>query len=110
MTEQYIPEAGEKIGEVISHSDMEQSGGNFSNLYKKGTAYFRVPDIPVDEKIAIRDEGRYRVAERTGAYTYGSLFSASGNDVEKGILIVLSFLGLILTIVSALAFYFVKKG
>ena len=110
MTDDYITEAGERIGEVTTHSDMEQYGGHFSNAYEKGTAYFRVPDVSTDEKIAVEDRNRYRVAERVREYTYGSSFTATDSGIAKGIVIAFLFFGVFLTIMTILAFYYMKRG
>ncbi|SDJ10942.1 hypothetical protein [Salimicrobium halophilum] len=110
MTDDYITEVGERIGEVTTHSEMEQYGGNFSNAYEKGTAYFRVPGVSTDEIMAVKDGDRYRVAERVGEYTYGSSFTDTDSGVAKGIVIAFLFFGVFLTIMTILAFYYMKRG
>lgn len=110
LTDTYVTEAGERIGEVTSHSGMEQYGGNFSNTYEEETAYFRIPGVSSDERIAVEEGDRYEVAERIGEYTYGSSFTASSSGLAKGILIAFLAFGAFLIAMTSLAIYYMKKG
>ena len=53
----------EKIGEVTAYSDMHQYEGNFSNVFEKGTAYYKIVDHPATQVIAVeeREIGRAHV-------------------------------------------------
>ncbi|WP_394217747.1 hypothetical protein [Halobacillus trueperi] len=79
-------QVGEKIGEVTAYSDMQQYEGNFSNVFEKGTAYYKINGQPTTQVIAVEErEGVFRKAEREAAYTYVSEGQAvSGSSLEKG--------------------------
>lgn len=64
---------GAKIGQVTYYSDEEGSyGGNFSNVLPKGTPYFSVQGIPVDQAIAVQSmDGTYVKAYYQGPYSAG---------------------------------------
>ncbi|HEX7065778.1 MAG TPA: hypothetical protein VF199_11980 [Bacillales bacterium] len=66
----YVNEINEEIGEVTKYSDMEGTyTGNFSNKYEKGTKYYSIKGINVEEAIAIKEEGgKFRKAIRSGKY------------------------------------------
>ncbi|QPC45909.1 hypothetical protein [Mangrovibacillus cuniculi] len=53
LQDETVEEVGEKIGEVTSYSDMESLGGNFSNAYPVGTAYYSLVGIDKSEAIAV---------------------------------------------------------
>jgi hypothetical protein len=69
LSDEYIDEISEEIGEVTKYSDMEGThSGNFSNEYQKGTKYYAIKGINTEEAIAIKENGRYRKAIRNGKY------------------------------------------
>jgi hypothetical protein len=70
LSDEYVEEVTEEIGEVTKYSDIEGTySGNFSNEYEKGTKYFSVKGISTDEAIAIQEQdGKYRKAIRYGKY------------------------------------------
>jgi hypothetical protein len=67
---------GDKIGKVTSYSDEEGTySGNFSNFYPKGTEYYAIKDIDINEAIAIKaDDGSFIKAAYGGEYE-GKAFS-----------------------------------
>lgn len=78
ITEEKVEEVGEKIGEVTYYSDMEQHSGNFSNQFKKGTAYHKIEGIDVNVAIAVQvSDNEYIKATYDGPYEY------NGSIVEK---------------------------
>ncbi|WLR46380.1 hypothetical protein LC065_12390 [Halobacillus litoralis] len=76
----------ERIGEVTAYSDMHQYEGNFSNVFEKGTDYYKIAGHPTTQVIAVEvREGVFRKAEREAAYTYVSEGQeATGSFQEKG--------------------------
>lgn len=69
LSDDYIDEVSEEIGEVTKYSDMEGTySGNFSNEYQKGTKYYAITGISTEEAIAIKEDGKYRKAIRDGKY------------------------------------------
>lgn len=69
LDDEYVDEVGEVIGEVTAYSDHEGTyRGNFSNEYEKGTKYFSIKGVDVEEAIAVEDEGKYRKGVREGKY------------------------------------------
>ncbi|GAB0167736.1 hypothetical protein LSPCS325_11730 [Lysinibacillus sp. CTST325] len=69
ISEEYVIEINEEIGQVTKHSDEEGTySGNFSNKYKKGTKYYSIKGTNTDEAIAIEEDGKYRKAIRDGKY------------------------------------------
>ena len=70
LTDEYVKEVKEQIGEVTKHSDVEGTySGNFSNTYEKGTEYFSIKGISTNEAIAIKEgDGIYRKAINDGEY------------------------------------------
>ncbi|OXS72998.1 hypothetical protein B1B04_13605 [Lysinibacillus sp. KCTC 33748] len=69
ISEEYVIEINEEIGQVTKHSDKEGTyPGNFSNKYKKGTKYYSIEGINTEEAIAIEEDGKYRKAIRNGKY------------------------------------------
>ncbi|KGP91863.1 hypothetical protein N780_16050 [Pontibacillus chungwhensis BH030062] len=72
VTEEEVKDVGEKIGKVTRYSDMEQYGGNFSNVYEKGTHYYAIEGVSTGQAIAVREaSGTYVKAEWEKEYTYG---------------------------------------
>lgn len=71
ISDEYVSNIDKEIGEVTNYSDMESYGGNFSNVYPKGTKYYSILDIDTDSAIAVKDEnGQYIKATREGEYAY----------------------------------------
>lgn len=70
ISDEYVDEISDEIGEVTKYTDREGTySGNFSNKYKKGTKYYAIDGISTDEAIAIEEEnGEYRKATRDGKY------------------------------------------
>ncbi|GIO31653.1 MULTISPECIES: hypothetical protein [Paenibacillus] len=61
---------GKKLGKVTRYTDREGTyGGNFSNVYPKGTTYHEIKGISPKEQIAVKTGiGAYIKAEYRGAY------------------------------------------
>ncbi len=61
---------GLKIGKVTKYSDREGTySGNFSNRYPKGTGYYEIIGVDINEAIAIIDDkGSYIKATYGGEY------------------------------------------
>ena len=69
LSDEYVEDVDDEIGEVTKYSDMEGAySGNFSNVYEKGTKYYAMQGISTEEAIAIEEEGKYRKAIRDGRY------------------------------------------
>lgn len=49
MSDENVKNIDKEIGEVTKYSDMEQYGGNFSNVYPKGTKYYSIVGINTDD-------------------------------------------------------------
>ncbi|MCR8658790.1 hypothetical protein [Paenibacillus endoradicis] len=66
---------GSKIGKVTSFSDEEGTyWGNFSNYYPKGTEYYSIKGVDIDEAIAIKvNDESFVKANYNGEYE-GALF------------------------------------
>lgn len=78
VTEEVVEEVDKKIGQVTYYSDMEQHGGNFSNHFPKGTAYYSIPNVAENEAIAVEQStGSFVKATYEGPYEY------NGGIVEK---------------------------
>ncbi|RDY72036.1 hypothetical protein DXT76_04110 [Halobacillus trueperi] len=76
----------EKIGEVTAYSDMHQYEGNFSNVFEKGTAYYKIVDHPATQVIAVEErEGVFRRAEREAG---ADSFLEKGKPVERNDLVI----------------------
>lgn len=69
---------GSKIGMVTSYSDKEGTySGNFSNVYPKGTEYYAIKDISINEAIAIKqDDGSFIKA------AYGSEYEGKAINLK----------------------------
>ena len=80
ISDEFVEEVDNKIGRVTKYSDREGTySGNFSNIYKKGTAYYSIKGISTDEAIAVEDgEGKYKLATRDGEYAGGKGFFGLG--------------------------------
>lgn len=66
-----VTDVGKKIGKVTSHSDMEQYGGNFSNIYEKGTKYYSIDGISTNVAIAVEvSNGKFIRANYESPYTF----------------------------------------
>ncbi|WP_377058606.1 hypothetical protein [Robertmurraya beringensis] len=84
VSEQYVTEVGNEIGEVTKYSDMEQYPGNFSNVFKKGTRYYSIEGINTKEAIAIQDvNGIYIKADREEKYTFGDMTEEDSEQTDK---------------------------
>lgn len=69
ISDEYAAEIDKKIGQVSKYSDREGIYyGNFSNTYKKGTNYYSIRGVSIEEAIAIEENGKYRIAFREGEY------------------------------------------
>lgn len=70
LTDEYVEDISEKIGEVTKYSDMEGTySGNFSNVYEKGTKYYSITGISTEVAIAVEEkDGRFRKAIRSGKH------------------------------------------
>ena len=69
ISDEYIDDISEEVGEVTKYSDMEGTySGNFSNAYRKGTKFFAIKGISTEKAIAIAEDGKYRKAIRNGKY------------------------------------------
>lgn len=69
ISDEYIDDISEEIGEVTKYSDMEGTySGNFSNAYRKGTKFYAIKGISTEEAIAVAEDGKYRKAIRNGKY------------------------------------------
>lgn len=68
-------EIGSKIGKVTKSSDEEGTySGNFSNFFPKGTPYYKIKDIDINEAIAIKkSDGSFIKASYEGEYGGGTL-------------------------------------
>ena len=77
VSDEHVQKVENEIGAVTKYSDMKQYGGNFSNIYPKGTKYFTIKDIDTDIAIAVETaDGEYVKAVNDGEYTYSkSMFS-----------------------------------
>lgn len=64
---------GKRIGAVTKHSDREGTySGNFSNHYPRGTKYYEIIDVDVNEAIAIQaNKGVFMKANYGGEYAGG---------------------------------------
>jgi hypothetical protein len=89
ISDEYVEEVDKKIGRVTKYNDMEGTySGNFSNEYKKGTAYYSITGVSTDEAIAIEDGGgKYKKAIRDGEY--------EGNKYSLGIVVSIMIVGFI---------------
>lgn len=112
-------QVGEKIGEVTAYSDMHQYEGNFSNVFEKGTSYYKVDGHPITQVIAVEErKGVFRKAEREAAYTYVSdgqakagFFLEKGKPVERNDLILGTFLFVcFLSFVVGAVYLFQRRG
>ncbi len=70
VSDEFVEEVDEEIGRVTKYSDTEGTySGNFSNVYKKGTAYYSIKGVSTDEAIAVEDGvGKYKKAVMDGEY------------------------------------------
>ena len=77
-----MTDVDKEIGKVTKYSDEEGTySGNFSNTYKKGTKYFRISGINIDEAIAIEEDGQYRKAYQVGKY--GKKYNINNLEMTK---------------------------
>ncbi len=72
-------EVDSMIGRVTKYSDVEGTySGNFSNYYPKGTKYYSIKGVNINEAIAVKpDNGTFIRADYNGEYAGGALFSWS---------------------------------
>lgn len=69
ISDEYIDDIREEIGEVTKYSDMEGTySGNFSNAYRKGTKFYAIKGTSTEEAIALAEDSKYRKAIRNGKY------------------------------------------
>ena len=104
ISDEFVEEVDEKIGRVTKYSDVEGTySGNFSNVYKKGTAYYSIKGVSTDKAIAIEDgRGKYKKAVRDGEY--------EGNKNSLGVpIMIVGFIVLIILLWILLANYKSRK-
>ncbi|MDF9841207.1 MULTISPECIES: hypothetical protein [unclassified Paenibacillus] len=67
------------IGRVTKYSDVEGTySGNFSNYYPKGTKYYSIKGVNINEAIAVEpDNGTFIRADYNGEYAGGASFNWS---------------------------------
>jgi hypothetical protein len=84
LSDEYVEDVEEEIGEVTFFSNTEGTyEGNYSNEYNKGTKYFSIVGINIEEAIAIKeDDGKYRKAIRNGNYSVDSEQDVLGSRKE----------------------------
>lgn len=71
ISNESVTDVGKSIGKVTSYSDMEQFGGNFSNIYEKGTKYYAINGISTDVAIAVEEyAGNFLRADYESPYTF----------------------------------------
>ncbi|MEG0471409.1 MAG: hypothetical protein RR588_03650 [Solibacillus sp.] len=76
ISEETVSQIDKEIGKVTAYSDMESYGGNFSNVYPKGTKYYSIKGIDPQIALAVQDEnGQYIKAYREGEYAYKKEFT-----------------------------------
>lgn len=60
---------GDVVGKVTYHTDQEGTyGGNFSNIYPKGTKYYAIQGIAPESTIAVETQEGYVMARYEGEY------------------------------------------
>lgn len=97
VTDEIVEDVGGKIGKVTSYSNMEQKGGNFSNRFPKGTAYYEIKGTLTTEAIAIEQEkGQFIKAVYEGEYVY------SGNVWDKAKML---FFVVIVAVIAFIGYY-----
>jgi hypothetical protein len=105
VSEQYVTEVGQEIGEVTKYSDMEQYPGNFSNVFKKGTKYYAIRDINRKEAIAIQDVNGYIKADRGEKYTFGDTTEEDSEQMDNYL-----FSSIIVLVVILIPIFFVIRN
>jgi hypothetical protein len=71
VSEDETTEVVKEIGHVTAYSDMYTASGNFSNVYPKGTPYYKIDGIDTTEAIAVEaEEGRYVIARYEHEYEH----------------------------------------
>ncbi|GIO98901.1 hypothetical protein J14TS5_39870 [Paenibacillus lautus] len=61
---------GDVVGKVTYHTDQEGTyGGNFSNIYPRGTKYYAVQGIAPELAIAVETQEGYLMARYEGEYS-----------------------------------------
>ncbi|WP_409303926.1 hypothetical protein [Peribacillus sp. SCS-155] len=70
ISDGYVVEISNEIGQVTKYSDMEGTySENFSNKYVEGTKYYSIKGINPEAAIAVEEQdGKYRKALRQGKY------------------------------------------
>ena len=103
ISDEFVEEVDEKIGRVTKYSDKEGTySGNFSNVYKKGTAYYSIKGVSTDEAIAIEDGvGKYKKAVMDGEY--------AGNKNSLGIGVPIMIVGFIVLILLWILLAYLKR-
>lgn len=108
VSDKYVTEIDNEIGQVTKYSDMKSYSGNFSNTFEKGTKYYSIKGINTDKTIAIEESnGRYIKANREGKYEVRSAFHGYF-DGQQGIIKIFVFL--IIGIIAVILIYKVKKN
>lgn len=93
---------GDVVGKVTYHTDREGTyGGNFSNVYPKGTKYYAVQGIAPETAIAVETQAGYLMAHYEGEY--------GGARVSWMVIKDWIAAGLILLIVGCVAVIILKK-
>lgn len=60
---------GDVVGKVTYHTDREGTyGGNFSNIYPKGTKYYAIQGMTPESAIAVETQEGYVMARYEGEY------------------------------------------
>lgn len=100
---------GSKIGEVTKYSDMEGTySGNFSNRYPKGTDYYEIEGVDVNDAIAVKERlGLFIKANYNGEYAGGKDDAQNlnlGTTIYKMIII-----GIPLSIVASVTYLTAKR-
>ncbi|MCA1029688.1 hypothetical protein LCL95_01420 [Bacillus timonensis] len=105
VTDEYVDEIDKEIGGVSVYSDMEELPGNFSNAYKKGTAYYSIRGIKPDVSIAVQEEnGKYRKADREEKYHLAQM-DEENKDNKESFNLGIGFLGFVFHFVMMYCIY-----
>lgn len=101
LTDEVVTNVEKKIGKVTSYSSMEQFGGNFSNVYPKGTVYYAIEGIATTEAIAVEhDKGTYIKA------VYESPYEFQGSILDKA---KMAFIAIVIVMMSFIIYYVLPK-
>ncbi|NRD78968.1 hypothetical protein HPT25_16510 [Bacillus sp. BRMEA1] len=104
VTETHIEanKIGRKIGEVTKYSDLEGTyRGNFSNKFPKGTEYYEIKGIAINEAIAIEEsKDSFIKAKYNGKY-------ATNGEYDPTNFLLVYFIGVVL--LFGIMYLFYKK-